>query len=177
MLVVTGESSPRPQADISGNREQGIPIGIFSILRHRLGSEATQPCCASGRRSSPPGQGVCYMGILIVYTTSARTGTCTRRIHTRSSQMLQQLMSAGAVYLCFWLFCSKPGNRNLWYLDVPCQSPAVFCSQYMLAIVIKHPHLHQTDATEGRTEKSPKHSWKMLIGYNLLQSQNRKPNE
>lgn len=56
------------------------------------------------------------------------------------------------------------------YLDVPCHSPAVFCSQYMLDIVIKHPHLHQTDATEGRTEKSPEHSWKMLIGYNLLQS-------
>lgn len=56
------------------------------------------------------------------------------------------------------------------YLDVPCHSPAVFCSQYMLDIVITHPHLQHTDATEGRTEKLPKHSWKMLIGYNLLQS-------
>lgn len=39
------------------------------------------------------------------------------------------------------------------YLDVPCHCPAVFCSQYMLDIVIKHPHLkrmQQKDAPKNR---------------------------
>lgn len=51
----SGESRPH------GRRhcwKQGIPIrttGIFIILRHHLGSEATEPSCASGRRSTPHG--------------------------------------------------------------------------------------------------------------------------
>lgn len=50
------------------------------------------------------------------------------------------------------------------------QPSSILQSIHMVDIVIKHPHLHQTDATEGHRDTSPKYSWKMLIGYNLLQS-------
>lgn len=51
--------------------EQGIPngtAGISSIFKDHLRSEAIQPSWGSGRRTTSLGQGVCYIGIQIVYT-------------------------------------------------------------------------------------------------------------
>lgn len=51
--------------------EQGIPNGtggISSIFKDHLGTEAIQPSRGGGRRTTSQGQGVCYVGILIVYT-------------------------------------------------------------------------------------------------------------
>lgn len=51
--------------------ELGIPNGtrgISSIFKDHLGTEAIQPSRGGGRRTTSLGQGVCYIGIQIVYT-------------------------------------------------------------------------------------------------------------
>lgn len=51
--------------------EQRLPngnAGISSIFKDHLRSEAIQPSWGGGRRTATLGQGVCYIGIQIVYT-------------------------------------------------------------------------------------------------------------
>lgn len=51
--------------------EQGLPngtVGISSIFKDHLGTEAIQPSRGGGGRTTSLGQGVCYIGIQIVHT-------------------------------------------------------------------------------------------------------------